>query len=228
MLKSNIKCPYFNSGIENFGLIMKGASLENIEKIHDKFDHCFLINNFDLEIEKYGKYLENKKIVHFVNKLFTAHMFKKNYERFNIKNIQMSTNFFLSIKLFRVWYRYKKMGLKVDFMNKEFNNKNSYFNKFFDGRFRERFPNAGILALCYTLDVIKPKNLWICGLDFYSQDYIFRRSHQTPLNLQQKKMQDSKLPEKTMEIMSLYKNININLYSYYKNLNAPSNVNLLK
>ena len=105
MLKSNIKCPYFNSGIENFGLIMKGASLENIEKIHDKFDHCFLINNFDLEIEKYGKYLENKKIVHFVNKLFTAHMFKKNYERFNIKNIQMSTNFFLSIKLFRVWYR---------------------------------------------------------------------------------------------------------------------------
>ena len=41
-------------------------------------------------------------------------------------------------------------------------------------------------------------------------------------------MQDSKLPEKTMEIMSLYKNININLYSYYNNLNAPSNVNLLK
>ena len=120
MLKSNIKCPYFNSGIENFGLIMKGASLENIEKIHDKFDHCFLINNFDLEIEKYGKYLENKKIVHFVNKLFTAHMFKENYERFNIKNIQMSTNFFLSIKLFRVWYRYKKMGLEVNFMNKEF------------------------------------------------------------------------------------------------------------
>ena len=27
-----------------------------------------------------------------------------------------------------------------------------------------------------------------------------------------------------MEIMSLYKNININLYSYYNNLNAPSNV----
>ena len=38
------------------------------------------------------------------------------------------------------------------------------------------FTNAGILALCYTLDVIKPKNLWICGLDFYSKDYIFRRS----------------------------------------------------
>ena len=57
-------------------------------------------------------------------------MFKENYERFNIKNIQMSTNFFLSIKLFRVWYRYKKMGLEVNFMNKEFNNKNSYFNKF--------------------------------------------------------------------------------------------------
>ena len=228
MLNSNIKCPYFNSGIENFGLIMKGASLENIEKIHNKFDQCFLINNFDLEIEKYGKYLENKKIVHFVNKLFTAHMFKKNYERFDIKNIQMSTNFFLSIKLLRVWFRYKKMGLKVHFMNKEFDNKNSYFNKFFEGKFRDKFPNAGVLALCYTLDVIRPQNLWICGLDFYNEDYIFRRSHQTPLHLQQKKMQDSNLPQKTMEIMSVYKHTNINLYSNYKNLNAPPNVKLLK
>ena len=140
----------------------------------------------------------------------------------------MSTNIFLSIKLLRVWFRYKKMGLKVHFMNKEFDNKNSYFNKFFEGKFRNKFPNAGVLALCYTLDVIRPKNLWICGLDFFNEDYIFRRSHQTPLSLQQKKMQDSKLPQKTMEIISLYKHININLYSYYKNLNAPSNVNLLK
>ena len=41
-------------------------------------------------------------------------------------------------------------------------------------------------------------DLWT---DFYNEDYIFRRSHQTPLHLQQKKMQDSKLPQKTMEIM---------------------------
>ena len=219
--------PLFQFGIENFGLIMKGASLENIEKIHDKFDHCFLINNFDLEIEKYGKYLEKKKLfILLIN--FLLHICLRKIMKDLILKHSDEHKFFLSIKLFRVWYRYKKMGLKVDFMNKEFNNKNSYFNKFFDGRFRERFPNAGILALCYTLDVIKPKNLWICGLDFYSKDYIFRRSHQTPLNLQQKKMQDSKLPEKTIEIMSLYKNININLYSYYNNLNAPSNVNLLK
>ena len=68
----------------------------------------------------------------------------------------------------------------------------------------------------------------VTRLYFYNEDYIFRRSHQTPLSLQQKKMQDSKLPQKTMEIISLYKHININLYSYYKNLNAPSNVNLLK
>ena len=228
MYKTNVKCPYFKPEIENFGLIMKGASLENIKKIHNNFKHCFIINNFDLEMKLYGEYLENKEVVHFVNKLFTAHMYKKNYERLNIKHIQMSTNFFLSTKLLRVWYRYKKMGLQVNFMNKKFNNKDSFFNKFFEGKFRYRFPNAGILALCYTLDVIKPKNLWICGLDFYSEDYIFRRPHQTPLELQQKKMQDSKLPVKTMEIMSLYKDININLYSYFKNLNAPSNVKLLK
>jgi hypothetical protein len=228
MYKTNAKCSYFETGLENFGLIMKGASLENIEKIHNKFDHCFLINNFDPELDKYGKFLENKKIVHFVNKLFTAHMFKKNYERFDIKNIQMSTNFFLNFKLLRAWLRYKKLGLKVHFMNKEFDNKNSYFNKFFEGKFRDKFPNAGVLAICYTLDVIRPKNLWICGLDFFSEDYIYRRPHQTPLNLQQKKIQDSELPEKTMEIMSLYKHTNINLYSYYKNLNTPSNVKLLK
>ena len=93
MLKSNIKCPYFNSGIENFGLIMKGSSLENIEKIHDKFDHCFLINNFDLEIEKYGKYLENKKLFILLIS-FSLHICFKKIMRDLILNIQMSTNFF--------------------------------------------------------------------------------------------------------------------------------------
>ena len=225
---TNIKCPYFKTDLENFGLIMKGSSLENIDKIYNKFDDAFIVNNFEKEMEKYGHYLENKNITHFVNKLFTAHMFKKNYERLNIRNIQMSTNFFLSLKLFRVWLRYKRMNLNVYFMDKKFNNKDSYFNNLFDGKYKYRFPNAGVLALCYVLDVIKPKNLWICGLDFYSEDYIFRRDHQTPLILQRKKMSESKLPEKTMKIMSLYKDTKIYLYSYYKNLDNPSNVRLLK
>ena len=63
------------------------------------------------------------------------------------------------------------MGLKVDFMIRNLIIKiHILINFLMEGL--EKFPNAGLLALCYTLDVIKPKNLWICGLDFYSKDYI--------------------------------------------------------
>ena len=221
-------CPYFDKNIENFGVIMKGKSLENLPKISENFESGFIINNFDLEFDKYSPFLRNKKIVHFVNKLFTAHMKFKNYKSLKIENIQMSSNFFFSLRLIRVWWRYKIMGLKVYFMDKNFNNKSSYFNNFFEGKFKEKFPNAGVLALCYVLEVIKPKNLWICGLDFYSNDYIHRRAHQTPLELQQKKMKESNLPEITMKIFSLYPQTNIYLYSYHPSLDVPENVKLLK
>ena len=228
MSVTNIKCPYFKTGIENFGLIMKGSSLENIDKIYKNFDHGFIINNFDLETEKYGKYLEDKELVHFVNNLFTAHMKKGNYDKLNIKSVQMGSNFSFNLRFLRACWRYKLLNLNVYFMNKQFNNKNSYFNSLFNGRYRIKFPNLGVLAICYTLDVIRPKKLWICGLDFFKEDYVFRRKHQTPLQLQQKKMEDSNLPDITMKIISLYKNTEVYLYSYYKNLNKPSNVTLLK
>lgn len=228
MYITDAKCPYFEAGIENFGLIMKGRSLENIDKIYKNFDHGYIMNNFDLEMEKYGKYLEDKKLVHFVNNLFTAHMTKENYKKLNIKNIQMGSNFFFNIKFLRAWWRYKLLNLNVYFMDRQFNNKDSHFNSFFEGRYRLKFPNLGVLAICYTLDVIRPKKLWICGLDFYKEDYVFRRNHQTPLSLQQKKMVDSNLPSTTMKIMSFYKNTEIYLYSYYEQLKNPSNVILLK
>ena len=60
MYITDAKCSYFESGVENFGLIMKGQSLENIDKIYKNFNHGYMINNFDLEMERYGKYLIKK------------------------------------------------------------------------------------------------------------------------------------------------------------------------
>ena len=140
----------------------------------------------------------------------------------------MGSNFLFNLRFLRTWWRYKLLNLNVYFMDKQFNNKNSYYNSFFEGRYRLKFPNLGVLAICYTLDVIRPKKLWICGLDFFSEDYAFRRQHQTPLQLQQKKMEESNLPDVTMKIISLYSNTEVYLYSYYKNLKIPSNVTLLK
>ena len=65
---------------------MKGKSLENIDKIYKNFDHGFIINNFDLEADRYGKYLEDKELVHFVNNLYRSHE-KVNYDKLNIKSI---------------------------------------------------------------------------------------------------------------------------------------------
>ena len=97
MFVTNIKCPYFKSGIENFGLIMKGKSLENIDKIYKNFDHGFIINNFDLETDRYGKYLEDKELVHFVNNLFTRSHEKVNYDKLNIKRVNEISIFLFEI-----------------------------------------------------------------------------------------------------------------------------------
>ena len=33
---------YFPNNLENFGVILKGASVARIDKVADKFDHCYI------------------------------------------------------------------------------------------------------------------------------------------------------------------------------------------
>ena len=88
---------YFPKDLENFGVVLKGASLSKLSKISDNFDHCFIVNNIDKNVDPnkteynlVAPNIEGKEIAHFVNRLPTAPLLKKHYLKLNIKHIQFS------------------------------------------------------------------------------------------------------------------------------------------
>jgi len=91
-----------------------------------------------------------------------------------------------------------------------------------------KYPNTGIIAIIYALEMLKPKTLWLVGLDFYQSDYLFRRPHQNPLNVQQEKMGRINLVEVTANIFSRYPDTQINMVSYYNGFDEVENVKILQ
>ena len=80
----------FDKNIENFGIILKGKSIEKLPEVSKNFNDCFIVNNFDEEIKVIGDHLIGKNIVHFTNRSFrTAPLIPENYEKLGIKEIQL-------------------------------------------------------------------------------------------------------------------------------------------
>lgn len=164
----------FQAGIENFGIILKGKSIEKLPKIYKEFGDCFIANNFDKEIEIIGDCLLNKNIVHFSNRSFrTAPLKPENYKKLGIKEVQLYKNSALWDKrLLYIIYLYQSFGLRTVFLPKQLL---KVSGSMFGSGFEKKFPNTGLLAIWYALEIIKPKKLWIVGLDFYQSDYLVRR-----------------------------------------------------
>jgi len=101
------------------------------------------------------------------------------------------------------------------------------FNKFFGPEYADKAPNTGFLAIVYALELLKPKNLWVIGLDFYQSDYLFRRAHQSPLNKQQEKMERIDLINIFTKIIKDYPETKINFLSYYKEFPRLKNLHML-
>lgn len=219
------ECPYFAAGLESFAVLLKGKSLEQLYKYDKEFEQCFLVNNFDEEIKLIGDSLDGKECVHFVNRLMTAPLQKKHYERFNITKIQLpKVSAVGDRRLKTAVAHYKSLGLKTHFLPKKL----LEFNKqHFDEEYAKKYPNTGIVAIIYALEMLRPNTLWIVGLDFYQSDYLVRRPHANPIELQQEKMKRLDMVGVTAKILSRYPDVQINMVSYYKGFPAPPNVEIL-
>lgn len=218
-------CPYFNKGMDSFAILLKGKSLELLPGYDKEFTDCFLVNNFDEEIRKVGPSLENKNCVHVVNRLMTAPLTEENYKRLNITEIQMPKVSCIGDKrLTTAASHYKSLGLNLHYLPKhllEFNKRD------FDEEYATKYPNTGILAIIYALEMLKPKTLWIIGLDFYQSDYLVRRSHQNPLHLQQQKMDRTNMVGVTANIIRQYPEVNVKMVSYYQGFPEVENIQFM-
>jgi len=114
------ECPYFSKGMDSFSIMLKGKSLEQLPNYDKEFESCFLVNNFDKEIEAIGDSLLGKKCVHFVNRVMTAPLQPENYKRFNITEIQLlKISAYKDHSLRKAIRYYKSLGLNLHFLPKK-------------------------------------------------------------------------------------------------------------
>lgn len=215
---------YFPENIENFAVILKGKSIEKIGKVYHNYNDCFIVNNFDKEIELLEEYLAGKNTVHFVNRLMTAPLTPLNYKKMGITDVQFPKVSDRGDKVLkRAIKHYESLGLKTHFLPGSL----LRFTSDFGPEYAIKYPNTGILAVIYALDIIRPINLWIVGLDFYQADYLARRPHQNPIELQRAKMERIDMVNVFVNILRRYPAVNVNMVTYYEGLPELKNLNIL-
>ena len=103
------------------------------------------------------------------------------------------------------------------------------YNKFFFGKgdYEEKHPNTGVLSIIYAVEILKPKKLWIIGLDFYESDYLFRRPWHWDLNNQRNKMIRLDIPGQFIKLVRENPNIEFNLITNCSSLTNINNLNIL-
>ena len=212
---------------ENFGILLKGGSLDKLYKYKDKFNDCFIVSDYDDELNIIGDLLKNKNIIHFKNRSHNSSLTKTNYKRYSIKYIQLGQSFrWNHFKLLYSYLRYKfmYMGINISFLPEKLN------TDFFGPQYKLKFPNTGILSILFTLNIIKPKNLWIFGLDFYHVDY-FTKQIKNPDN---RDLSDYRVKNEQLDLINYVINlfsensdIKIHLASYYDKWPKLKNVNLI-
>ena len=104
------------------------------------------------------------------------------------------------------------------------------FNDKFGNEFRLKFPNTGILSVIYTLEVIKPKNLWLLGLDFYARGYFteqLKNPDPRPSSVRHAKIERLELVKHVYELFAGYPETKIFLGTYYEQGPKLNNVELI-
>lgn len=205
--------------IKNFGIILKGKSIQKIEQVYQKYSHQMIVNNFDPEFQLLKRYLGGKYSVQLVNTLKTARCEKRLYRGMGITKILASRP--QHDKQFKkVKFRFSRMGMKVYPFPEACMRLSCIFGN------EQKYGMTGIAAVVYAVDVIKTKHLWIVGLDFYQKDYLYRRAHQYPLT--RTKLRFAGYPELFIEhIVKPNPKIMFHMVTYYKKFPKLKNLEVI-
>ncbi len=198
----------------DIGILLRGKSLEKLPQIADKFDDCYIVNNFEQEIEMFGEHIKEKNIVQFANSMLKPTPLKKDqYKRFNIDIVQFSFT--------KAMYKRKKDLIKF---YKGLGVKNiRYLDSNYEAISRS-ISNTGVCCIFYVSEFIKPKRIWMVGLEFYRENYLVKKNYSHQLN----KTKKIGLIDSFIDIVKKYPHIEYNLITYYKKLPKIDNLNILE
>lgn len=221
-------CNFIPHRIDDFAVLLKGTSLDKVVDYHDQFNDCFIVSDYDDELKVIGKWLLGKNISHFTNRSRQASLSRSNYKKYNITTVQTGQVFRLDhYRLMETYLYYKMLMARINVYSLP--EKLLEFHKEFGDEYALKFPNTGILSIIYTLEMIKPKRLWVFGMDFYSTPYMSEQTQGTTLSLNQQaeKMDRLDLQGHVFRLFESYPETEIMMGSYYNNWPQISNMALL-
>lgn len=150
----------------NVGVLLRGKSLQRANLISDKFDECYIANNFREELKIVGPHLRNKHIVHFVNSMRSAALSAEQYDRFGIGGVQFSFT--------RAMFERKRGRFDIV---KFYNSRGVGEASFLPDKYEQvslSISNTGVCCIFFVSEGIVRGNIWIAGLDFYRDDYLVK------------------------------------------------------
>jgi len=214
-----------NGEVKDFGILLKGQSLELLTKYSHEFQSCFIVSDFDDELHTVSDLLHGKKITHFTNRSKQAQLSRNSYKNLNIKDIQAG-------QVFR-WYHFRLIQaalyrlvlnprIKFHFLPENLLRLNHELPQ----EYQYKFPNTGILSILFALTIIKPKNLWVFGLDFYEAPYMTKQTQSTNLSIrdQNEKIERLNLKDFLFENIRQNNRTIVHLASYSKEIPKLSNL----
>lgn len=199
--------------MNNIGILLRGKSIEKLSFISDNFKKCFIVNDWNKEIRIFESLLKDKEITQFSNSMGDPILLHSQYKRFEISKVIFAfTKSMLEQRKAWILKKYRERGI-LSF-------------EFLDEKYKERtkqIRNTGVCAIFYAAEVLKAKNIWIAGLEFYKENYLVKPNypHQRP------KTEKIKLEESFIRIVEENQMINFNLVTYYKGLPKLKNLHMI-
>lgn len=149
---------------DSVGVLGRGTSLSEVNRLN--FLKDFVIVNTeskDLRVEPIRSFLKGKRIIHFVNigegVLSPWHLLKYNVYRYTISRLKPDGSN-TRIRWPRKEYNTEWFGFKTDVLPEEIL------------PYLEGACNTGLKAIAYAAVVLKKKNVYVVGIDFYETSYL--------------------------------------------------------
>jgi hypothetical protein len=227
-----IECPYFPRDLDNFGILLKGPSLKVFPRYAEEFHHCFIVSDFSDELPLFAEPLARKAIVHFYG---GGALTGEEYRRFDIRNVQFSRTRKHSPKehykqLFIQKIRNRNFSIRCHPYPAELTPIWSFFGSEYVGK----MPSTGLGALVYAVEVIKPRNLWVFGLDLYhnlsgdlSKNYLVPQTNIVDWKVTYEKSERLQLVPWAVDYLASQGEVNIRLASVNPAFQNLTNVQLI-
>lgn len=218
--------------LDDIGVICRGPSLKHIDKIYDKFDHCFLVNRHEANARFLSPFLqEKKKIMAFgcSRKLLDRfqNLDKRALELLDVNNIML---LYTTPEIYK-WNGYRD---KIESYMNEYNFLDFHTipkgYKVWKRRLYKKmlFPTSGnlVTSICSFL---KPKRIHVIGMDFYAnRTNYYIEGRDCFIDYTDKRPYKRVMDNVTKMISQETLDIEYNYYTYYEGLKPdyPENIKI--